>query len=324
MNIVTCESVSPQHPDKQCDILADSLLDIYLEHDPKSRVALEVLGGHGKINITGEVTSKYEMSIPEVEDVIKKVTGLNNLILNWNVVKQSPFIAQGVDIGGSGDQNINIGYATRETENYMPLEYELARNLCMKVFEKYPYDGKTQVTIDKDSGKILTVIVSFQNTKNEELLPFVKSLINADEYLINSAGEWTQGGFEADTGCCGRKLVIDSYGPEISIGGGCYSNKDSTKMDRSGAYMARRIAVDILDNSSLDVLSVKTKLAYAIGNPQPVMAVAELQTKEGVIKKQITGYDLSPKGIYDFLKLGEVKFAETAKFGHFGLNFPWK
>ena len=133
-----------------------------------------------------------------------------------NIVRQSKEIAQGVDTGGAGDQGIMKGYATNETETLLPLEYELARNLCQKVFEVYPYDGKTQVTIE--DGKVAVVVVSFQNTKNDELLKLVKSIIVADEYLINPSGEWVQGGFDADTGLSGRKLIVDNYGPEVTIG----------------------------------------------------------------------------------------------------------
>jgi len=211
------------------------------------------------------------------------------------VTQQSPQIAQGVDIGGAGDQGIMIGYATRETENFMPAEYELARNLCKKIYEKFPYDGKTQVTIE--DGRPVTVVASFQKSKNAELLPLVKNFIEADEYLINPAGEWDIGGFDADSGLSGRKIVIDNYGPEISVGGGSFSGKDYTKVDRSGAYIARRIAVDLLQNKGAQ--TVRVKLAYAIGKKEPVMAIAEI---DGVSEK-IAGYDLSPRGIYDFWAL---------------------
>jgi len=197
----------------------------------------------------------------------------------------------------------------------LPLEYELARDLCQKIFEVYPNDGKTQVTIE--DGKVTTVVASFQKTKNSELLPLVQKIIKADEYLINPAGEWNQGGFDADTGLSGRKLIVDNYGPEITIGGGSFSGKDYTKVDRSGAYMARRIAVDLL--RKYKATEVHTKLAYAIGVTNPVMAVADIDGKE----IQITGYDLSPKGIRKFLKLDRVKYAQTCTWGHFGRGFTW-
>jgi S-adenosylmethionine synthetase len=311
-NIRTCEFVSPKHPDKLCDLIADSLLDAFMKGDPKSRVAAEVMGGHKNVSVNGEVTSRTDVDIPAV---VKSVVG-SDYDVKIYVTKQSPFIAQGVDTGGAGDQGIMIGYATRETKNYMPLEYELSRTLCRQIYERYPCDGKTQVTV-KD-GKITTVVASFQNTKSEELGKLVRELIKADEYLINPAGEWALGGFDADSGLSGRKIVIDNYGPEIGAGGGSFSGKDYTKVDRSGAYMARRIAVDYLEK--FNAKAVRVKLAYAIGKKEPVMAVAEVDGKP----REITDYDLSPHGIYDFLKLSEVTWAETSSWGHFGRNFSWR
>ena len=308
----TAEFVSPKHPDKICDFIADSILDAYLEGDKNSHVAIEVMGGHNLITINGEVTSK---SKPDVEAIVKKIVGNDYKIIS-NIALQSAEIKQGVDKGGAGDQGIMKGYAISKTNTYMPLEYELARNLCQKIFEVYPHDGKTQVTIE--GNKVITVVASFQNTKNEELLKLVKSIIKANKYLINPAGEWRHGGFDADTGLSGRKLVIDSYGPEIPIGGGSFSGKDYTKVDRSGAYMARKIAVDLLKKNKAK--EVYTKLAYAIGKSDPVMAVAVIDG----IEEKITGYDLSPKGIYEYLKLDRVRFKDTCTWGHFGRGFEWE
>lgn len=317
----TAECVSPMHPDKICDYIADCILDAYLEGDKESRCAVEVMGGHGLVTINGEVTSKAN---PNIEKVVQDLVGQDFKIIS-NIVLQSPQIAFGVDSGGAGDQGIMKGYATSETKEYLPLEYTLARNLCQKIFEVYPYDGKTQVTIDKD--KVTTVVASFQNTRSEELLILVKNIIEADltakieatkvEYLINPSGEWDQGGFDADTGLSGRKLIIDNYGPEITIGGGSFSGKDYTKVDRSGAYMARKIAVDLLKKHNAK--EVYTKLAYAIGQPQPVMAVAVIDGVESII----TDYDLTPRGIYKHLKLDEVEFKKTCHWGHFGRGFKW-
>lgn len=310
--IKTCEFVSPKHPDKICDQIADLIVDAFLSKDPKSRVAAEVMGGHGHITISGEITSKAEA---DMENLVKNFAGKEYKV-NVYATKQSPFIAQGVDTGGAGDQGIMMGYATRETKNFMPLEYELARNLCKKIYEIYPYDGKTQVTV-KD-GKISAVVASFQNTKIKDLEKLVRENIKAEEYLINPAGEWDMGGFDADSGISGRKIVIDNYGPEFGVGGGSFSGKDYTKVDRSGAYMARRIAVDYLEKFKAN--NVAIKLAYAIGKKDPVMAVAEIDGKE----MEISGYDLSPKGIYDFLGLSKIKWIDTAAWGHFGREFPWK
>jgi S-adenosylmethionine synthetase len=349
MSTKTAEFVSPKHPDKICDFIADSILDAYLAGDKESRVAVEVMGGHKLVTINGEVTSNAK---PDIEKLVQNIVGIDYKIIS-NIVAQSPEIGRGVDMGGAGDQGIMKGYATNETPEFLPLEYVLARDLCKKIYEVYPFDGKTQVTIEdsrsehfpagnlsgtavpanfsarppaKDPAEnapggtpvVKTVVVSFQNTKNDELLKLVKEIIKADEYLINPAGEWTQGGFDADTGLSGRKLIIDNYGPEIPIGGGSFSGKDYTKVDRSGAYMARRIAVELLEKRNAK--EVYTKLAYAIGKSEPVMAVAVVDG----IEEKIVGYDLSPKGIRAYLKLDQVKFSETSNWGHFGRGFEWK
>ena len=307
----TAECVTPGHPDKRCDFIADSILDAYVKDDKDSRVAMEVMGGHNLITINGEVTSN---ATPDIEAVVKEIVGADYKVI-VNIVAQSKEIARGVDTGGAGDQGIMKGYATSETTDYMPKEYDLARMVCQKIYEVYPYDGKTQVTIDGD--RVTTVVASFQNTKNDELLALVKSVITADEYLMNQAGEWTSGGFDADTGLSGRKLIVDNYGPEITIGGGSFSGKDYTKVDRSGAYMARRVAVDLL--RSRNAKEVFTKLAYAIGKAEPVMAVAVVDGVEEII----SGYDLTPAGIRKALDLDNVKYTETCTWGHFGRNFPW-
>ncbi|HDY73114.1 MAG TPA: methionine adenosyltransferase [Candidatus Jorgensenbacteria bacterium] len=307
----TCEFVSPKHPDKICDFIADSILDAFLIGDPESRVAIEVMGGHKNISLSGEITSKANIDMPQI---VKNIVG-EEYVVSVYISKQSQFIAQGVDTGGAGDQGIMIGYATRETKNFMPLEYELARNLCKNIYEKYPYDGKTQVTIE--DGNIKTVVASFQNSKTQELEKLVRENITADEYLINPAGEWMLGGFDADSGLSGRKIIIDNYGPEIGVGGGSFSGKDYTKVDRSGAYMARRVAVDLLKKESAEF--VRVKLAYAIGKKEPIMAVAEVDGKE----TKISEYDLSPSGIYEFLKLKEVRWSKTSQWGHFGRDFSW-
>lgn len=309
----TAEFVSPKHPDKMCDIIADTILDAYLAGDAASRVAVEVMGGHGHVSVSGEVTSNAEV---DIENIVKNIAG-KDFAVHMYLVKQSSEIAQGVDTGGAGDQGIMIGYATRETENFMPLEYELARKLCRDIFERYPFDGKTQVTIE--DGQVRAVVASFQNSKTSDLEKLVRSLVVSEEYLTNPAGEWAQGGFDADSGLSGRKIVIDNYGPEIGVGGGSFSGKDYTKVDRSGAYMARRIAVDYLGKYPA-AQTVRVKLAYAIGKPLPVMAVAEVDGEEIAID----GYDLTPRGIYTSLLLDKVRWADTAAWGHFGRGFSWK
>ncbi len=314
--IKTAECVSPGHPDKMCDRISDAVLDAYLTQDPKSRVAIEAVGSHGQVWVTGEVTS-HATGI-DIPAIVTKIAG-PGLEIRVHVVAQSPEIAQGVDTGGAGDQGIMTGYATRETTTFMPKEYELARTLCQKVYEKFPYDGKTQVTVG-ENGEILSVVCSFQKAPTVELRPLVESIIpGATEYHINPAGDWNQGGFDADAGLTGRKIIVDNYGPEVAVGGGAFSGKDPSKVDRSGAYMARRIAVDYLEaRPTANVVLVK--LAYAIGHPEALMAVA---TVDGV-PEQITGYDLTPNGIKTFLGLEAPIYAETAAWGHFGRGFNWK
>lgn len=313
----TAEFVSPKHSDKICDFIADSILDAYLKNDEKSRTAIEVMGGHNLITINGEVTSRGN---PDIEKLVRKIVGPNYKIIT-NLVLQSPEIAHGVDKGGAGDQGIMKGYATSETPEYLPLEYILARDLCQKIFAVYPYDGKTQVTTE--NGKVSTVVVSFQNTKNKELLKLAKKIIKADEYLINPAGEWTLGGFDADTGLSGRKLIVDNYGPEIPIGGGSFSGKDATKVDRSGAYMARYVAKNLVANGYGKKVFVS--VAYAIGLAEPVMLEAINEKGEDLSKIVRQNFDFKPLSIIKKLGLRKPIFRQTAFYGHFGKkNLPWE
>lgn len=316
----TAECVSPRHPDKICDCISDAVLDAYLSEDSKSRVAVESVGSHGKIWVTGEVTSTAQNV--DIEKIVNEVAGEGYDVL-VHIVAQSPEIARGVDARGestgAGDQGIMTGFATRETSSYMPKEYELARNLCQQVYSEYPYDGKTQVTLDEE-GNITSVVCSFQNAPTSELRPLVEEIMpGAGEYHINPTGDWNQGGFDADAGLTGRKIIVDNYGPEVAVGGGAFSGKDPSKVDRSAAYMARRIAVDYLEKNTA-AKEVLVKLAYAIGYPEALMAIA---TVDGV-PEEITGYDLTPKGIREFLELDKPIYKETAEWGHFGRGFSWK
>src|SRR5258708_5307190 len=276
IDVKTCEFVSPKHPDKICDFNDDSILDAYLKQDKKSRVAVEVMGGHNLITINGEVTSNAEI---DHEKLVKDIVG-NNYKIIVNIVKQSSFIASGVDTGGAGDQGIMLGYACNETPNLMPVEYEFARDLCRKIYAIYPFDGKVQVTVG--DGKILAVVASFQNTNSIDLGNLVRSIINADEYFINPAGEWSLGGFDADSGISGRKLIVDNYGPELCIGGGSFSGKDYTKVDRSGAYMARKISIDLIHKNKAKKGS--TKLSYTKSKTQTVIRIALIKGETFQIK----------------------------------------
>tara|TARA_B100000508_G_scaffold82425_1_gene64016 strand:- start:1512 stop:2471 length:960 start_codon:yes stop_codon:yes gene_type:complete len=316
----TAECVSPRHPDKICDRISDAILDAYLQEDPTSRVAVESVGSHGKIFVTGEVTSTAKKV--DIEKIVNEVAG-EGYDISVHIVEQSPEIARGVDAQGestgAGDQGIMTGYATRETDTFMPREYELARDLCQKVYEKYPYDGKTQVTLD-EVGAVTSVVCSFQNAPTSELKPLVEKVIpSAGEYHINPTGDWNQGGFDADAGLTGRKIIVDNYGPEIAVGGGAFSGKDPSKVDRSAAYMARRIAVDYLEKNP-SAQTVLVKLAYAIGHPEALMSVAIV---DGV-PEEVEGYDLTPRGIRSFLQLDQPVYSKTAEWGHFGRGFSWK
>jgi len=313
--IRTAECITPKHPDKICDRISDAILDECLRQDPNSRVAVETMGGHGKIYVTGEVTTNTDLNVPKiVERVYDKP-----FTIDINIVKQSNFIAQGVDTGGAGDQGIMVGYACNENKDMIPQELYLARQLCKKIYKFYPYDGKTQITLD--DGEIKTVVASFQNAPKEALEQIITEWLdyNVDgiEIHCNPAGDWSQGGFDADAGVTGRKLVVDNYGPRVPIGGGAFSGKDSSKVDRSAAYMARRIAVDLLKDH--DAEEVYVYLAYAIGYDKPVQTSAIIDGKDvGVIN-----YDLSPIGIVNTLGLKEPKFEKTAEWGHFGNGFTW-
>ena len=314
----TAESVSPKHPDKLCDQISDAILDAYLAEDPMARVAAEACGGHGVVFVTGEITSTADVDVPAI---VRRIAG-DDIEVHTKVVKQSPEIAQGVDTGGAGDQGIMIGYACDETDELLPREVVLSRKLNQYIFEKHPYDGKTQVTIAPD-GTIDSIVASFQNVPSEELEKLVREFIAAHELAgklelhINPAGDWNQGGFDADTGLTGRKLIVDNYGPRIAIGGGCYSGKDATKVDRSAAYMARKIAVDYLRKRKAH--EVLVRLAYAIGYAEPLEKTVII---DGV-PEEIEGYDLTPAGIIKFLDLRRPIYEETARWGHYGNGFDW-
>ncbi|MFZ1812171.1 MAG: methionine adenosyltransferase domain-containing protein [Candidatus Saccharimonadales bacterium] len=316
----TAESVSPKHPDKLCDQISDAILDAYLTNDPDARVAVETVGGHGKVFITGEVTSTQH---PDVAPIVQRLAGDVELIVH--LVKQSPEIARGVDTGGAGDQGIMVGYACNETPELLPLEVVLSRKLNQYLYEIWPFDGKTQVTL-KD-GVIVALVASFQNAPQAELrakvVAWTQSIDTptAEDVAIhaNPAGDWQQGGFEADAGLTGRKLVVDNYGPSIPIGGGCFSGKDPSKVDRSAAYMARKVARDYLQKRGAK--EVFCHLAYAIGYDQPLEATV---TIDGV-QEAVEGYDLSPRGIIVALDLKRPIYEPTARYGHFGhADFSWE
>ena len=319
-NYRTAESVSPKHPDKLCDQISDAILDAYLTQDPYARVAVDVAGGHGTVFVTGEVTADAHV---EVEPIVQRIAGNVEVIVR--LVAQSPEIAQGVDTGGAGDQGIMVGYATNETPELLPLEVVLARQLNQYLYDKWPFDGKTQVTI-KDSV-IVSVVASFQHAVGEDLRQAVTDWLRGQVVAVDSgvalhvnpAGDWSIGGFEADAGLTGRKLVVDNYGPRIPIGGGAFSGKDPSKVDRSAAYAARKIAVDYLRERNADEVFVR--LAYAIGYDQPLEATVIV---DGV-EERVKDYDLTPNGIINHLRLRTPGYERTAYYGHFGHSgFSWE
>ena len=327
----TAEQITYGHPDKVCDQISDAILDECLSQDPASRVAVEALGGHGKLAIMGEVTTTANFDAEKIaREVYKEIGYEEDLEILVNIVKQSPDIAQGVDTGGAGDQGIMVGYATSETPEMLPLEHVLATRLIRKIEEirnegkselskHLMPDAKSQITLNEDKS-VEAVVVSTQHKADislEELRKLVEEEVvkpivpEYNNLIINPAGTFIQGGFEADTGLTGRKITADNYGPQIPVGGGCYSGKDSTKVDRSAAYMARYLAVEYL--KKYNAKEVLVKLAYAIGHPQPVMATAQVDGK--FIDNE--GYDLSPKGIIEKLNLRKPQFKDRAHYGFF-------
>lgn len=270
--VYTAEFVSPKHPDKLCDRISDAILAAHQSEDPKARVAVDVAGGHGTVFVVGEVTSRAKHV--DIEQIVHEIAG-EGLEVITRIAAQSPEIARGVDTGGAGDQGIMVGYACTDTPELLPLEYVLARNLNQYLYSLWPYDGKTQVTVQ--GGCITHLVASFQHAPHDELSAAVftwlrhEPLAKADEAVelfINQAGDWDIGGFDADSGLTGRKIVVDAYGPRVPVGGGAFSGKDMTKVDRSGAILARELAVKELKRTGAH--EVLVYLAYVIGRADPI------------------------------------------------------
>ena len=332
----TAEFVTPRHPDKMCDQISDSIVDWALTRDREARVAVETLGGHGNVHVVGEITVRGDTDdLPvAVKKIVAEITGRDDLHVDVAVSRQSPQIAQGVDLGGAGDQGIMRGYAVSETPNLMPREHELARSLCKHLFALFPHDGKTQVTLD-NAGEIAVLVASFQSVSGKNLEEAMREWFSQTDYAksgaehirfyANPAGDWTIGGFEADTGLTGRKLAVDNYGPRFPVGGGAFSGKDATKVDRSGAYIARRVAVDLMRERGGTDEMIEVELAYAIGVAEPVDIHVAAFKKDGAkeIITSLTKYDLTPGGIIRALDLRRPQYAQTAKWGHFGNGFAW-
>ena len=310
------ESVTNMHPDKICDQVSDLILDEYLKQDPFSRVAVETVGGHGLIALFGEVTSKGRVDYATiVKKYYKKLTKKDIKVIS-HIATQSPEIAQGVDNGGAGDQGIMIGYACRENDAQLPQEVYLAR----KLLEGFDVDGKSQVTLE--NGKLTSVVISVQGKTHKQLKAHVKNCgldLDPKKIFANYTGAFAIGGFDADSGCTGRKIVVDAYGPRVPVGGGAFSGKDATKVDRSAAYMARWIALELLKKSGAG--EVMVKIGYAIGKAEPVIKTALIDGR-----KTAFGYDCRPQAIIEQFALRKPIYLDLAKNGHFGRgnNVAWE
>lgn len=347
--IVTCEQVSRGHVDKICDQISDAIVSDCLRHDRDSRVAVECLIKNNTVVIAGEITSKHEPDYAKLVAEVFERIGITDQYDRVNVkaliTRQSPDIAQGVDKGGAGDQGVMYGYATNETPELLPIPFAVATRFLELLRDvKAPMlrpDAKAQVSYDYESGKITTFLCSVQHTAGSEVEDFrgiIESLmvltaaeygLNSDfEKLINPTGKFVVGGSNADTGVTGRKLACDTYGGVGRIGGGALSGKDPTKVDRSGAYMARKIAVDLVTGGYCDKCEVQ--IAYAIGKSEPVSVSVDTFGTARCCPKCIdkyveTNYDLTPRGIIRFLHLLDVDYRDVAYGGHFGKNWlPWE
>ena len=362
-NCFTSESVCEGHPDKVADQISDAILDGLLKDDPHSRVACETMVTTGLAIISGEITTRTYVDIPQiVRSTIKDIGytrakyGFDNETCGvvTSINKQSVDIAMGVDTGGAGDQGMMFGFACNETEELMPLPIMLAHKLCMKLSEirkdgllKYLRpDGKSQVTVEYDGDKpvkVSAIVVSAQHSsqiqlstlRNDIIEKVIKPVIPEnmiDEknvvYHINPTGRFVVGGPMGDCGLTGRKIIVDTYGGMGRHGGGCFSGKDPSKVDRSAAYASRWIAKNIVAS---DIASkCEIQLAYAIGVAEPVSIMVN-SFKTGLIPdseiEDIVNkiFDLTPKSIIETLDLRRPIYKETASYGHFGRDcFPWE
>ena len=336
----TVESVTSGHPDKVCDQISDAILDECLRQDPKSRVAVESFGGHGLLVIGGEVTSNAKFDAVEIaRNVYKDIGYTAELKIITNIVQQSPDIAQGVNTGGAGDQGIMYGYATADTPEFLPKVlvqvHALAKGLenLRRGGETWLRpDGKSQITVE--DGKVKTLLVSTQHDAATEqdfirarlieklFGPIIGDLAGI-EILVNPTGKFAQGGFDSDTGLTGRKIMVDTYGGLLPHGGGCFSGKDPTKVDRSAAYMARFAAKNLVANGLAKNCLVS--VAYAIGRAEPLMieAIDEAGKDLSDVVKQ--KFDFKPLAIIERLNLRRPIFRQTAAYGHFGRpGLPWE
>ncbi len=358
--LFTSESVTEGHPDKIADQISDAVLDALLTQDPTSRVACETLLTTGLAFVAGEITTKGYVEIPDIVRQTIKDIGYTRAKYGFDyetcavitsIHSQSPDIAMGVDTGGAGDQGLMFGYACDETPELMPMTIMLAHKLTrqlteMRKTEVLPYlrpDGKSQVTIEYRNGKpykLHTIVVSSQHSPDVHLKDLREDVIEKvikpvipkdllDEetiiYHINPTGRFVTGGPMGDTGLTGRKIIVDTYGGVGSHGGGCFSGKDPSKVDRSASYMARYVAKNIVASGIASECEVQ--LAYAIGVPEPVSVhVDDFGTGKVPYEKLVElirkNFDMTPKGIMQTLNLRRPIYKKTAAYGHFGRTEP--